>query len=85
MLVRDTTAAYSVPTDRKRCKLQTEWSSLESIYHFLCVSTRRAFISMKTIVLACSFKKVLVKVQMVDLGVHYREVSITRRCPRRMF
>ena len=55
--MRDTTAAYSVPTDGKRRKLRTEWSSLESIHHFLRVSTRRAFISIKTIVLARSFKK----------------------------
>ena len=65
---RDTTAAYFVPTDGKSRKLRTEWSSPESIHHFLRVSTRRAFVSIKTIVLARSFKKVLVKVQMVDLA-----------------
>ena len=47
----DTTASYSVPTDRKLRKLRTEQSSLESIHH-LRVSTRRVFISVKTIVLA---------------------------------
>ena len=55
--MRDTTAAYFVPIDGKRRKLRTEWSSLESIHHFLHVSTKRAFIGMKTIVLARSFKK----------------------------
>ena len=56
-LARDTTAAYSVPTDGKRRKLRMEWSSLESIHHFLHVSTKRVSISVKTIVLARSFEK----------------------------
>ena len=40
-------AAYSVPTDGKCHKLQTEWSSLESIYHLLHVSMKGMFISVK--------------------------------------
>ena len=60
--MRDTTAADSVPTDGKRRKLRTEPSSLESIHHLLRVSTKTVSISAKTIVLACSFKKVLIKV-----------------------
>ena len=57
MLSLDTTAACSVVTDGKRRKLRTEQSSLESIHHLLRVSTRRVLISIKTIVLARSFKK----------------------------
>ena len=56
-LARDTTAAYSLLTDGKRRKLRTEWSSLESIHQLLRVSTKRVFISVKTIVLARSFLK----------------------------
>ena len=43
MLTRDNTAVYSLLTDGKRRKLQTERSSLESI-HQLRVSTKRVSI-----------------------------------------
>ena len=63
--MRDTTAAYSVPTDGKRRKLRTEPSSLESIHQLLRVLTKRVSISVKTIVLARSFKKALIKVDLI--------------------
>ena len=56
-LVRDTTAAYSLLTDGKRRKLRTERSSLKNIHQLLRVSTKRVSISVKSIVLARSFKK----------------------------
>ena len=57
MLARDTIAAYSLLTDGKRHKLRTEPSSLKSIHQLLCVSTKNVSISVKTIVIARSFKK----------------------------
>ena len=61
-LARDTTAAYSLLTDGKRRKQRTEQSSLKSIHQLLRASTKRVSISVKSIVLARSFKKALVKV-----------------------
>ena len=56
-LARDTTAAYSLPTDEKCRKLWTERSSLESIHKLLRVSTKRVSIGVKTVVLARNFLK----------------------------
>ena len=57
MLACDNTAAYSLLTDGKRHKLQTEQSSLESIHQLLRVSTKRVSIGVTTIILARNFLK----------------------------
>ena len=56
MLAHDTTAVYSLLTDGKRCKLRMEQSSLESIHHLPRVSTKSAYISVKTIILKSARK-----------------------------
>ena len=67
-LARDTIAAYSLPTDRKRRKLQTEWSSLESIHQLLRVLMKRVLISSKKYCFSihAALEKVLIDVYMID-------------------